>query len=198
MVLSHELGITEISYYGTVKGIRKFPSGWKREGACIYEYPADSGKYRMGTRRIYDYDAHGAVVVVDASKPFHEILAQARKWRKYVRDIVYTDPTSDINGNPALTKSDLRGPLTSSEEEMLYQLMIEEAKYRTIENGRVVDQVRRDFRGFSGYSDWFLLSAKSEDNRAVEHALYGALNTVGDFRGWEPLPPADQISKEEL
>jgi len=208
------------------KGIKKFSSGWKREASCVYEYPANSGKYRMGTRRIYDYDAHGAVVVVDVSKTdpkkpetFRNLLVDARKWRKYVRDIHYTEPVLDQDGKQmrgqdgdflrqpiniplylVLHKSDLRAPLSKSEELMLYQLMTEEQEYPLMRNG-YTSHHSREARGKSAYQDWFLLSSKITEGPLkdkVAEDMYSVLTEVSGFHGWQTLPPSAEITKEEL
>merc|ERR1711964_348830 len=99
-----------------------------------------------------------------------------------------------------LNKSDLRGPLTADEKQQLYELMVEEQQYQIIRNGGVVTHTR-DRRGFSGYSDWFLLSSKVTEGPKkdmVAEKLYAVLDNVGAFYGWEKLPPKEEITKEEL
>merc|ERR1712072_1613999 len=184
-----------VPFWKSTTGIKKFPSGWKREAACIYEYTDNRDhktRHRMGSRRIYDYDAHGCVVVVDASKRIETIIAQARKWRKHVREIQYTEPVASPKGGTehvrvniplflVLAKADLanRSPY---ETQMLDQLMQEEENYHG---------------GYSGYYGWYSLSPKTAGSM-VNAKLYEVLSTVAQFRGWHALPPDARISKEEL
>merc|ERR1712098_394550 len=194
--LLHQWCYRKYSLWGPTKGIRKFPSGWKREAACVYEYTDrhdHKSQYRMGSRRIYDYDAHGVVVIVDASKPFQEILNQARKWRRHVREIPYHDQVDAPDGGEesvrvniplflVLAKADLVTHRSSQENQLLDQLMQEEENHHG---------------GYSGYSGWYYLSAKTEGPN-VNEKLYEVLSTVAEFHGWNSLPPNEKIVKEEL
>lgn len=78
-------------------GLGKFAAGWKSESVYIKEcqHANKKHRYHLGTREIYDFDASGVAVIVDGSQHFPEILEQARKWRKWVREVVYASKPKD-------------------------------------------------------------------------------------------------------